>query len=104
MNRPPNGSPKDSHAQGSLNALGHASLFNLLVLDAPRLRGKTSIEREAKHICSVDTDNYMGGLQATSLLIRNHCDILILSLIHILAFITMFRVTEESMWSQMIQL
>lgn len=36
-----------------------------------------AIEREAKHICSVDTDNYMGGLQATSLLIRNHCDILI---------------------------
>ncbi len=36
-----------------------------------------AIEREAEHICSVTTDNYMGGVQATSLLIRNHCDILI---------------------------
>lgn len=36
-----------------------------------------AIEREDEHICSVNTDNYMGALQATSLLIRNHCDILI---------------------------
>ena len=28
--------------------------------------------REAEHICSVTTDNYMGALQATSLLIRNN--------------------------------
>ena len=36
-----------------------------------------AIEREAEHICSVTTDNYMGALQATSLLIRDHCDVLI---------------------------
>lgn len=36
-----------------------------------------AIEREAEHICSVTTDNYMGALQATSLLIRNKCDILL---------------------------
>ena len=36
-----------------------------------------AIEREAEHICSVNTDNYMGALQATSLLIRDNCDILI---------------------------
>ena len=36
-----------------------------------------AIEREADHICSVTTDNYMGALQATSLLIRDKCDILI---------------------------
>ena len=29
-----------------------------------------AIEREAEHICSVTTDNYMGSMQATSLLIR----------------------------------
>lgn len=36
-----------------------------------------AIEREAKHICSVNTDNYMGAVQATSLLIRSRCEILI---------------------------
>ena len=35
-----------------------------------------AIEREAEHISSVNTDNYMGALQATSLLIRDKCDIL----------------------------
>lgn len=36
-----------------------------------------TIEREDEYISSVCTDNYMGGVQATSLLVRNHCDILI---------------------------
>lgn len=36
-----------------------------------------AIEREADHISSVNTDNYMGALQATSLLIRDKCDVLI---------------------------
>ena len=36
-----------------------------------------AIEREAEYISSVTTDNYMGALQATSLLIRDKCDILI---------------------------
>lgn len=36
-----------------------------------------AIEREAEHICGVTTDNYMGAVQATSLLIKNKCDILI---------------------------
>lgn len=36
-----------------------------------------TIEREDKHVCSVNTDNYMGGVQATSLLIKSNCDILI---------------------------
>lgn len=36
-----------------------------------------TIEREDEHVCSVNTDNYMGGVQATSLLIRNKCDVLI---------------------------
>lgn len=36
-----------------------------------------TIEREDKHVCSVNTDNYMGGVQATSLLIKSDCDILI---------------------------
>ena len=36
-----------------------------------------TIEREDKHTCSVNTDNYMGGVQATSLLYKNNCDILI---------------------------
>ncbi len=35
------------------------------------------IEREAEHICSVTTDNYMGALQATTLLIRDKCEVLI---------------------------
>lgn len=36
-----------------------------------------SIEREDEYICSVNTDNYMGGVQATSLLSKTGCDILI---------------------------
>lgn len=35
------------------------------------------IEREDENICSVNTDNYMGAVQATSLLIRGGCDHLI---------------------------
>lgn len=36
-----------------------------------------TIEREDKYVCSVNTDNYMGGVQATSLLAKHNCDILI---------------------------
>lgn len=36
-----------------------------------------AIEREDTYICSVNTDNYMGGIQATSLLHHSGCDILI---------------------------
>ena len=36
-----------------------------------------TIEREDQFVSSVNTDNYMGALQATSLLIRDKCDILI---------------------------
>lgn len=36
-----------------------------------------TIEREDKYVCSVNTDNYMGGYQAASLLARHNCDILI---------------------------
>lgn len=36
-----------------------------------------TIERESEHVCGVSTDNYMGGVQATSLLIKNHCTKLI---------------------------
>ena len=42
-----------------------------------------AIEREAEHICSVTTDNYMGAMQATSLLIRNSCDVLIHINVHV---------------------
>lgn len=35
------------------------------------------IEREDQHISSVNTDNYMGGTQAASLLKKNGCDVLI---------------------------
>lgn len=35
------------------------------------------IEREDRYISSVNTDNYMGGLQAASLLKKSGCDILI---------------------------
>ncbi len=35
------------------------------------------IEREDVYISSVNTDNYLGAVQAASLLIRNNCDILI---------------------------
>ena len=37
-----------------------------------------AIEREDKYISSVNTDNYMGGVQAASLLKKSGCDILIL--------------------------
>lgn len=36
-----------------------------------------AIEREDQFICSVNTDNYMGGVQAASLLASHNCDILI---------------------------
>lgn len=36
-----------------------------------------TIEREDRHVNSVNTDNYMGAVQATSLLIKNNCDVLI---------------------------
>ena len=36
-----------------------------------------AIEREAEHICGVTSDNYMGALQAATLLIRDKCDVLI---------------------------
>ena len=36
-----------------------------------------TIEREDKYVCSVNTDNYMGGVQATSLLAEHGCDVLI---------------------------
>lgn len=36
-----------------------------------------TIEREDQYVSSVNTDNYMGAVQATSLLIKNECNILI---------------------------
>lgn len=36
-----------------------------------------TIEREDKYVSSVNTDNYMGGYQATNLLIRHNCTALI---------------------------
>lgn len=36
-----------------------------------------TIEREDEFVNSVNTDNYMGAVQATSLLFKNNCDILI---------------------------
>lgn len=36
-----------------------------------------TIEREDTYVCSVNTDNYMGGYQAAGLLAKHHCDILI---------------------------
>lgn len=36
-----------------------------------------TIEREDQYVCSVNTDNYMGGVQAASLLSQTKCDILI---------------------------
>ena len=35
-----------------------------------------AIERENQYINSINTDNYMGAVQATSLLYKNNCDIL----------------------------
>ncbi len=51
----------------------HSSIRELASYQIPVI----AIEREAEHISSVNTDNYMGALQATSLLIRDKCDILI---------------------------
>ena len=36
-----------------------------------------TIEREDKYVNSINTDNYMGAVQATSLLIKNDCDVLL---------------------------
>lgn len=36
-----------------------------------------TIEREDDYVCSVNTDNYLGGYQATSLLAKHDCDVLI---------------------------
>ncbi|MDE7311343.1 MAG: LacI family transcriptional regulator [Eubacterium sp.] len=36
-----------------------------------------TIEREDQYVNSVNTDNYMGAVQAASLLVKNHCDILL---------------------------
>ncbi|MDE6762217.1 MAG: substrate-binding domain-containing protein [Oscillospiraceae bacterium] len=36
-----------------------------------------AVEREDKHVCSVKTDNCMGGVQAASLLVKSGCDIVI---------------------------
>lgn len=36
-----------------------------------------TIEREDEYVNSVNTDNYMGALQATSLLVKSNCDILL---------------------------
>lgn len=36
-----------------------------------------AIEREDKYVCSVNTDNYLGAIQASGLLAEHKCDILI---------------------------
>ena len=36
-----------------------------------------AIEREDEYVNSVNTNNYMGGLQATTLLYKNNCDVLL---------------------------
>lgn len=36
-----------------------------------------TIEREDQYVSSINTDNYMGAVQGTSLLIKNNCDILL---------------------------
>lgn len=36
-----------------------------------------TIEREDQYVSSVNTDNYMGGVQATSLLVSHKCDVFI---------------------------
>ena len=36
-----------------------------------------TIEREDKYVNSVNTDNYMGAVQGTSLLLKNNCDVLL---------------------------
>lgn len=47
---------------------GELASYNLPVI---------TIEREDQYTCSVNTDNYMGGIQATSLLYKCNCEILI---------------------------
>lgn len=36
-----------------------------------------TIEREDQYVCSVNTDNYMGAMQAANLLARHNCDVLL---------------------------
>lgn len=36
-----------------------------------------TIEREDEYVSSINTDNYMGAVQGTSLLVKNNCDILL---------------------------
>ena len=36
-----------------------------------------TIEREDEYVCSVNTDNYMGGVQAATVLAKSGCDILL---------------------------
>lgn len=36
-----------------------------------------TIEREDRQVCSVNTDNYMGGCQAAGLLAKHECDVLV---------------------------
>lgn len=36
-----------------------------------------TIEREDAYVCSVNTDNYMGGIQAATVLAKSGCDVLI---------------------------
>ena len=36
-----------------------------------------TVEREDKYVCSVNTDNYMGGMQAAGLLVKSGCNVLI---------------------------
>lgn len=36
-----------------------------------------TIEREDAYVCSVNTDNYMGGTQAATVLAKSNCDVLI---------------------------
>ena len=43
-----------------------------------------AVEREDRFVNSVNTDNYMGGIQATSLLVKNECDVLL----HVNSFLT----------------
>lgn len=43
-----------------------------------------AIEREDRFVNSVNTDNYMGGVQATSLLVKNDCEVLL----HVNTFLT----------------
>lgn len=56
-----------------LIVLSHAlSSRELAAYDIPVV----TIERESEFVCGISTDNYMGGVQAASLLMKNECDIL----------------------------